>query len=56
MSYQDGNDLKTYIPGIGFLVTNLETAESHIFPDDDDAETIGDLFTEDELDELIGID
>ena len=27
-------DLKTYIPGVGMLVTNLGTAESHIFPED----------------------
>lgn len=27
-------ELKTYIPGVGMLVTNLGTAESHIFPDD----------------------
>ena len=33
MAYQDGNDLKTYIPGVGFLVTSLESGESHMFED-----------------------
>lgn len=27
----NAEDLKTYIPGVGFLVTNLGTGESHIF-------------------------
>jgi hypothetical protein len=27
----DAEELKSYIPGVGFLVTNLGTAESHIF-------------------------
>lgn len=38
MAYQDGSDLKTFIPGVGFLVTSLETGEAHIFevPEIDD--------------------
>lgn len=40
MAYQDGNDLKTFIPGVGFLVTSLETGESHMFavPEVEDTE------------------
>jgi hypothetical protein len=29
----NAEDLKSYIPGVGFLVTNLGTGESHIFED-----------------------
>ena len=35
-------ELKTYIPGVGFLVTNLSTAESHIFPVADEVEFVKD--------------
>ena len=32
-------DLKTYIPGVGFLVTSWDGSESRIFPIDEAVET-----------------
>jgi len=34
----DREDHKTFIPGVGFLVTSWDGSESHIFPIDDPAE------------------
>lgn len=35
MELQQFEDHKTYIPGVGFLVTSWDGAESHIFPIED---------------------